>query len=186
VVLLGGTCGCRLCWYSHRRDTREVDDFCYFLVDIAEPNFRPHVATRPTQWSQVQERHLVWIHRSRANAAVVCTVAIQQARVDGATWIGHIDTDELVYPAGSADFSMHQILNSISPDVRSHAAAAMAHRVFSRSLCMRASACLMSDASTRAWIRARAWEQAAEHWRSCAWTGELNFQIFVTVVHFTE
>lgn len=45
-------------------------------------------------------------------------VAVHQARVDGATWIGHIDTDELLYPASSPDYSMHQVLDTVPMDVR--------------------------------------------------------------------
>jgi hypothetical protein len=40
-------------------------------------------------------------------------VAIHQARVDGVSWLGHIDTDELVHPAGSASYSLHDILANV-------------------------------------------------------------------------
>ena len=51
---------------------------------------------------------LYWIQRA---------VAINQARVDGAAWIGHIDTDELLYPASSPTFSMHGLLEEVSSEV---------------------------------------------------------------------
>jgi hypothetical protein len=56
-------------------------------------------------------------------------VAIFQARVDGAAWLGHIDTDELVYPAGSASYSMHEILAKVPRKVLndSHPALWLAH-----------------------------------------------------------
>lgn len=48
----------------------------------------------------------------------LCAVAIHQARVDGANWLGHIDTDELVFPAGSLSYSMHDILKQVPDTVR--------------------------------------------------------------------
>jgi hypothetical protein len=44
-------------------------------------------------------------------------VAVHQARVDGVSWLGHIDTDELVYPAGSPSYSVHEVLAKVPSGV---------------------------------------------------------------------
>ena len=44
--------------------------------------------------------------------------AIAAALVEGGIgWIAHIDTDELLYPAGAADYSLHTLLNAVPRDV---------------------------------------------------------------------
>ena len=69
-----------------------------------------------------QTCHLSLDNRVRERRAVAhkrCgAVAVHQARVDGAAWIGHIDTDELLYPASSPDYSMHQVLDTVPMNVR--------------------------------------------------------------------
>ena len=42
--------------------------------------------------------------------------------MDGAAWLGHIDTDELVYPASSGKYSMHEILSHVPSHVRPRSA----------------------------------------------------------------
>jgi hypothetical protein len=64
------------------------------------------------KWNQVS-----WAHVEHSYVAMRA-VAVHQARVDGVTWIGHVDTDELVYPAGSPGYSMHQLLDDIPDHVR--------------------------------------------------------------------
>ncbi|GMH39433.1 hypothetical protein BSKO_07331 [Bryopsis sp. KO-2023] len=44
-------------------------------------------------------------------------VAIEQARQDGVDWLFHIDTDELIYPAGTAEYSLQQYMASLDKDV---------------------------------------------------------------------
>lgn len=42
---------------------------------------------------------------------------IQLAKKDGVQWILHIDTDELMYPGGSPEFSLQHLLGSQESDV---------------------------------------------------------------------
>ena len=42
---------------------------------------------------------------------------IQMAFKDGIDWILHIDTDELVYPGGAAEFSLQRVLMDVPADV---------------------------------------------------------------------
>ncbi|GAB4823201.1 hypothetical protein N2152v2_010247 [Parachlorella kessleri] len=44
-------------------------------------------------------------------------VAIRMARADRVDWLLHIDTDELVYPAGSPGFSLQEVLAAVPGDV---------------------------------------------------------------------
>lgn len=44
-------------------------------------------------------------------------IAIQQARVDKIDWHVHIDTDELLHPAGEASYSVKSVFASLPPDV---------------------------------------------------------------------
>lgn len=44
-------------------------------------------------------------------------VGIHMARADGADWLLHIDTDEMIYPGGTRDYSLQQTLGSVPPDV---------------------------------------------------------------------
>ncbi|CAL0326619.1 unnamed protein product [Lupinus luteus] len=44
-------------------------------------------------------------------------MAIVMARDSGADWIIHLDTDELVHPAGSQDYSIRQLLSDVPEDV---------------------------------------------------------------------
>jgi hypothetical protein len=39
------------------------------------------------------------------------------AAADGAHWILHVDTDELIYPGGSRDYSLRALLGAVPPDV---------------------------------------------------------------------
>lgn len=43
--------------------------------------------------------------------------AIKLAVKDGANWILHIDTDELMYPGGAPEFSLQRALASIPAEV---------------------------------------------------------------------
>lgn len=43
--------------------------------------------------------------------------AIAYARRDHIDWILHVDTDELMYPGGTSDYSLQQILASYAPEV---------------------------------------------------------------------
>ena len=50
----------------------------------------------------------------------LCTCAqpgIELAAKDGIDWILHIDTDELVYPGGGAEYSIQRVLASVPADV---------------------------------------------------------------------
>ncbi len=50
----------------------------------------------------------------------VCAAAaagIELAAKDGIDWILHIDTDELVYPGGGAEYSIQRVLASVPADV---------------------------------------------------------------------
>lgn len=49
----------------------------------------------------------------RADAAA----GIELAAKDGIDWILHIDTDELVYPGGGAEYSIQRVLASVPADV---------------------------------------------------------------------
>lgn len=53
---------------------------------------------------------------------VLCllSVAIQQATVDEAEWLIHIDLDELMFPAGSSSFTLQQYFASLQSNVRSN------------------------------------------------------------------
>ena len=42
---------------------------------------------------------------------------IELAAKDGIDWILHIDTDELVYPGGGAEYSIQRVLASVPADV---------------------------------------------------------------------
>ena len=42
---------------------------------------------------------------------------IELAAKDGIDWILHIDTDELVYPGGGAEYSIQRVLASVPSDV---------------------------------------------------------------------
>ncbi|CAI5465836.1 unnamed protein product [Closterium sp. Yama58-4] len=44
-------------------------------------------------------------------------MAIVFARVLGVDWIFHVDTDELLYPAGTADFSLQRLIHDLPSDV---------------------------------------------------------------------
>ena len=44
-------------------------------------------------------------------------MGIELARNAGAEWLLHIDTDELIYPGGSRDYSLQQVLASVPADV---------------------------------------------------------------------
>ena len=39
------------------------------------------------------------------------------SREDGLEWLLHIDTDELVYPGGSAIYSLKEVLAAVPPEV---------------------------------------------------------------------
>lgn len=57
------------------------------------------------------------------SATVRCTSthltaeAIKLARADGVDWLLHIDTDELVYPGGSPDYSLQEVLTAVPDEV---------------------------------------------------------------------
>lgn len=44
-------------------------------------------------------------------------VGIGMAQRDGVDWLLHVDTDELIYPSGSPDYSLQQVLAKVPPDV---------------------------------------------------------------------
>lgn len=44
-------------------------------------------------------------------------VAIEMATKDNVDWLLHIDTDELMYPGGSAKFSLQDVLATFPDDV---------------------------------------------------------------------
>lgn len=44
-------------------------------------------------------------------------MAIQMARSEGVDWIMHIDTDELLYPAGGSEYSLQRLLEEVPDDV---------------------------------------------------------------------
>lgn len=44
-------------------------------------------------------------------------VAIEQARVDGVDWLFQVDTDELIYPAGSPEYSLKQYLSTMNTSI---------------------------------------------------------------------
>ena len=41
-------------------------------------------------------------------------VGIQMAQADGMDWVLHVDTDELIYPSGSQDYSLQEVLADVS------------------------------------------------------------------------
>lgn len=59
-----------------------------------------------TQYTQTHDKHV------HAYAA-----AIELASKDGIDWILHIDTDELMYPGGGAEYSIQRVLASVPADV---------------------------------------------------------------------
>lgn len=44
-------------------------------------------------------------------------VGIEMAQRDGIDWLLHVDTDELVYPSGSAEYSLQEVLGKVPADV---------------------------------------------------------------------
>eukprot|EP00887_Chlorella_sp_A99_P005888 scaffold1.g5888.t1 len=44
-------------------------------------------------------------------------VGIQMAQADGQDWVLHVDTDELIYPSGSPDLSVQEVLAQVPEDV---------------------------------------------------------------------
>ena len=53
-----------------------------------------------------------------ARLGVCCAAAgIELAAKDGIDWILHIDTDELVYPGGGAEYSIQRVLAAVPADV---------------------------------------------------------------------
>ena len=80
----------------------------------------------PGRQSKLHIRHLFVLHTWIPGSSHMCgcsAVAVEQARVDGVTWLGHIDTDEFMYPASSDNFSMHEVLEPLSWEVRARSAA---------------------------------------------------------------
>lgn len=47
----------------------------------------------------------------------IAAVAIEMATKDNVDWLLHIDTDELMYPGGSASFSLQDVLATFPEDV---------------------------------------------------------------------
>ena len=61
-------------------------------------------------------------HMSNKEHSQPCTgfaaaVAIEMATKDNVDWLLHIDTDELMYPGGSAKFSLQDVLATFPDDV---------------------------------------------------------------------
>lgn len=84
----------------------------------------------PGRQSKLHIGHLfilrTWIPGS-SHMGGCSAVAIEQARVDGVAWLGHIDTDEFMYPASSGNFSMHEVLEPLSREVRAGSAVSTGH-----------------------------------------------------------
>ena len=47
----------------------------------------------------------------------VSAAGIELAAKDGIDWILHIDTDELMYPGGGAEYSIQRVLSAVPADV---------------------------------------------------------------------
>jgi hypothetical protein len=50
-------------------------------------------------------------------AAICGAAGIELAFKDGIDWILHVDTDELMYPGGSPEYSLQRVLAVFPPDV---------------------------------------------------------------------